>query len=106
MGSDTELVKEALSKSIRIKSSAWKYEREYRMLTNVTVCAKKPIESGKSADFISFKREWVNHVDFGLRVAPAEIQTMKDFLKKEYPHVHPRQATFHSKDYAVEYKLI
>jgi len=106
MGSETELVKKALSESIRVKSLAWEYEREYRMLTMVSFCKSRPIDGGGRADFVSFERQWVKQVDFDLRALPNDVQVMKEFLKKEYPHVQLRQAVFHPRDYALEYKII
>lgn len=105
-GAKSEWVKEALSESVRVKSLAWKYEREYRMLAASPFCIKKPIEGGGQADFISFKKEWVKNVDFGVRATPIEIQTMKEFLQKEYPNVTLRKAIFHPTDYALEYETV
>jgi hypothetical protein len=105
-GTETELVKRALSETIRVKSLAWKYEREYRMLTAVHLCKNKPLEKGGNADFISFEKDWVKHVDFGVRATPNEIQAMKEFLQKEYPSVPLRKAVFHRSDYALEYQIM
>jgi hypothetical protein len=105
-GTETELVKRALSESMRVKSLAWKYEREYRMLTEVHLCKNKPLEKGGNADFISFEKDWVKHVDFGVRATPNEIQAMKEFLQKEYPSVPLRKAVFHRSDYALEYQIM
>lgn len=76
------------------------------MLTMVSFCKSRPIDGGGLADFVPFKREWVRQVDFGLRALPSDVQVMKEFLKKDYPHVQLRQAVFHPRDYALEYKII
>lgn len=106
MGSETELVKKALMESVKVKSSAWKYEREYRMISAVTFCERRTIENGGQADFIPFKREWVKHVDFGLRASSNDIQTMKELLKKEFPDVQLRRAVYHRNDYALDYQNV
>ena len=105
-GSETESVKEALYKSIRVKSIAWEYEREYRMLAILQLCETKKLDHGGYAEFVSFKKEWVKHVDMGLRASPDEIQKTKEFLKKEYPHITLRKAVFHRTDYALEYQTV
>ncbi len=103
-GSETELVKEALYRSVRVKSLAWKYEREYRMLTMPAFCQSKPIIGNGRADFISFKKEWVKFVDFGLRALSSDVQAMKVLLQREYRNVQIRKAVFHRSDYALEYE--
>jgi Protein of unknown function (DUF2971) len=103
---ETDHVKKALTESVKIKSLAWKYEREYRMLAAVPFCVNKPIEGGRHADFVPFKREWVKYVDAGVRASAKEIQAMKEFLQKEYPNVQFRKAVFHPSEFALEYQPV
>lgn len=102
-GLEAEHAKEALSENIKIKSLAWEYEREYRMITHPKVCLRKQLQNREYADFISFKKEWVKYVDVGVRFSPEDIQAMKEFLQREYPNIRLRKAVFHPTDYALEY---
>jgi hypothetical protein len=99
-------LEKVFNESVKVKSSAWKYEREHRMLTPPVLCQKKSIEGGTTADFIPFKREWVKHVDLGLRAPENDIQAIKVFLQQEYPHVQLRKTVIHPTDYALEYEIV
>jgi hypothetical protein len=105
-GLEIDHVKTALMETIKVKSLAWKYEREYRMVTSPQLCVKRPVQNGADADFIGFKKEWVKYVDVGLRASQQEIQTMKQLLGKEYPEVQLRRAVLHATDYALDYESI
>jgi len=104
LGSDH--VKVALTEMLKVKSLAWKYEREYRLITSPKFCVSKQLQTGETADFFPFKREWVKCVDFGVRTASKEIQTMQELLRKAYPNVQLRKAVFHPSDYALEYEPV
>jgi hypothetical protein len=91
---------------LKVKSLAWKYEREYRLMTSPQFCVQKQLQNSKHADFFPFKPEWVKCVDFGVRASSQEIQKMKEFLQKEYPNVQLRKAIFHPSDYVLEYQAI
>jgi hypothetical protein len=104
LGSDH--VKVALTEMLKVKSLAWKYEREYRLITSPKFCVSKQLQTGETADFFPFKREWVKCVDFGVRTASEEIQTMQELLRKAYPNVQLRKAVFHPSDYALEYEPV
>ena len=103
-GVEIDRVKTAINASIRVKSLAWKYECEHRMITTKEFCLPKKLPNGERGDFLPFQREWVKHVDVGVRSSPQEIKAMKEFLGKEYPNVQLRQADFHPTDYALDYK--
>jgi hypothetical protein len=104
LGSDHVMT--ALIEMLKVKSLAWKYEREYRLITSPRLCVCKQLQTGEPADFFPFKREWVKCVDFGVRTSLKEIQTMEEFLQKEYPNVQLRKAVFHPSDYALDYEPV
>lgn len=98
-------VKEAIGNNVKVKSLAWEYEREHRMLASPKFCTRKQLQNSEFADFVPFKKEWVRHVDMGVRASQKDIQAMKEFLLREYPTVQLRLSSFHSTDYALEYRV-
>ncbi len=105
-GTDTNEVDDALASTLRMKSIAWKYEGEHRLLTHPTLCIKKLLDDGSIGHLMPFERNWVKHVDFGLRCTKSNIDELVGLLAKEYPWVSPRKATCHHSEYSMEYTLI
>jgi hypothetical protein len=109
-GVQNEAVKKAYYESIEVKSAAWIYENEYRLLTKPANCEPQIVKKCHSIStlehFLEFKREWVKSVDFGIRCPDAEIQRVIDLLKADYSNVIYRKAKFHKTEYALEYERI
>ena len=105
-GADSIQVQNAMLETIKVKSIAWKYECEHRLITVPDFCELKLVQNNEPAHFFRFKRDWVKFVDFGVRTSTKEIQIMKEFLQKEYPSVQLRKAVFHSTDYALKYQAV
>ncbi len=105
-GLDGVAEQNAINQSTRIKSTAWKYEQEFRLFTNRAQCEARTMRDSSVEHFLPFNREWVKSIDFGVRCTPAEIQQLVDLLKNDYPNVIRRKAVFHETEYALEYKVI
>jgi Protein of unknown function (DUF2971) len=105
-GSKIEAMTAALEESAKVKSLAWRYENEYRLITMPELCRAREMPDSTIEHFLDFKREWVKRVDFGVRCPQAEIQRVIGLLKSDYPHVVFRRADFHKSEYALEYKEI
>jgi hypothetical protein len=103
-GMDSDQAKTAMQEMIKVKSIAWQYEKEHRLITSPDFCEFRRIQNGEYAHFFSFTREWIKHVDFGVRSSPTEIQNIKDLLKEKYKDVQARRAVFHSSEYALNYE--
>ena len=93
----------AVVDSAKIKSVAWKYEDEYRLMTHPDVCVHRTMSDSKQECFLAFEREWVKSIDFGVRCPRPEIQRLLDLLKTDYPKIVKRKAVFHKTEYALEY---
>lgn len=94
-------VLQALIESAKVKSLAWQYENEYRILTHPDCCEK--VELGSLVEcFLAFDRNWVKAVDFGVRCPQSEIQRISDLLKSDYPkNILCQKAVFHESEYAL-----
>jgi len=103
-GSPIEEMKTALTKSATTKSLAWSYENEFRLITLPEHCETRTCGNSRVEHFLTFNREWVKTVDFGVRCPPGEIRQVVDLLEREYPHVIRQRAEFHNSQYALEYK--
>lgn len=97
---------QALVECTKVKSSAWSYENEYRLLTHPDCCEQREIENSKRECFLAFQREWVRSIDFGVRCPQTEVTRIRELLKTGYPQVVCRKAEFHETEYALEYKNI
>ena len=98
----------ALLASAKVKSNAWKYENEYRLFTQKTVCKPEAVEypdgTKSVADFLEVKREWVKSVDFGALCPDSDVMKITDMLKSVYSApVVCQRAKFHPTEYALEY---
>jgi hypothetical protein len=96
----------AVVESTKIKSTAWKYEDEYRLLTHPDFCEKRIMTDSKTECFLPFNREWVKTIDFGVRCPNSEVESILNLLKDDYPKVVKRKAKFHKTEYALEYQQI
>jgi hypothetical protein len=97
----------ALVECAKVKSSAWQYEHEYRLLTHPDLCEKRTMPNSKIESFIGFEREWVKTVDFGVRCSTNEIAKMSDLLTSQYAGtVVCRKAGFHKSEYALVYEPV
>jgi hypothetical protein len=105
-GMTGRIIGQAIVDSAKVKSTAWKYENEYRMLTHPEVCEPRRMPNSKVECFLAFKREWVKTVDFGVRCPEEEIARIVGLIKEKYlGHVICRRAVFHKSEYALEYEL-
>jgi hypothetical protein len=106
-GFSSETVGHALVESAKIKSLAWQYENEYRLLSTPRRLEMRTMADSTVEYFLGLKRDWVKSVDFGVRCPQAEIHRILDLLKTDYPkNVLRRKAEFHKSEYALEYKEI
>jgi hypothetical protein len=95
---------QAIVDSAKVKSTAWKYENEYRMLTHPECCEPREMPNLKTECFLAFERAWVKVVDFGVRCPEQEVVRIVDLVKREYHgQVICRRAIFHKLEYALEY---
>ncbi len=92
---------EALEKSALVKCEVWRYEQEFRLLTKTTLCIMRNGEY-----FLTFDREWVRSVDFGVFCPHSEVKRIVGLLKLDYPRAVARRAVFHKTEYAFEYKQV
>lgn len=97
---------QAVVDSAKVKSLAWKYEDEYRLITHPDFCEHRTMPDSKQECFLAFEREWVKSIDFGVRCPEKEIELMLDLLKTDYPKIVRRKAVFHKTEYALEYEMI
>jgi hypothetical protein len=106
-GFSDEAVGQVLIDSAKVKSLAWQYENEYRLMTSPKFCEEKTMPDSTMEHFLDFKREWIKSIDFGVRCPPQEIQRIVELLKANYPKdVVCRKADFHESEYALEYRQI
>jgi Protein of unknown function (DUF2971) len=107
---DEKQALEAILESARVKSSAWGYEREFRLFTKVGLCEGKEIMGADGSalmeHFFAFERSWVKLIDFGVLFPEREIQSVLNLLKVEYPRAVGRKALFHESQYALGYDRI
>lgn len=75
-GADSVHVKKNMEEMIKVKSIAWQYEREHRLITSPELCVVKPVQNSESAHFFGFERNWVKKVDFGVRTPTSDIQKL------------------------------
>lgn len=106
-GFSDEAVGQVLIDSAKVKSLAWRYENEYRLLTSPRFCEERTMPDSTVEHFLDFKREWVKSIDFGVRCSQTEIQRIHHLIKTNYPkNVVCRKAAFHKSEFALEYKEI
>lgn len=101
----------AMERSASVKCDVWRYEQESRLFTKTSLCGsprelKKCGSNGEKEYFLSFSREWVRCVDFGVFCRDNEIQRIVNLLKGSYPNAIARRAEFHKSDFAFEYRQI
>jgi len=105
-GLSNQTLGQAIVDSAKMKSLAWKYEDEYRLITHPDFCERRVMPDSRQECFLDFKREWVKSIDFGVRCPQKEIDPILDLLKTDYPKVVKRKAVFHKTEYALEYEVI
>lgn len=109
LGDEGTMLK-ALEQSATVKSSAWEYEKEFRLFTKTSACEPLEItENGSTKTeehFLKFPREWIVQVDFGVFCPDSSIREISELLAANYPKVVPRKAQFHESQYAFEYKPV
>jgi hypothetical protein len=106
-GFSSEVVGQVLIDSAKVKSLAWQYENEYRLLTTPSRCEEIKMPDSTVEYFVNFKREWVKSVDFGVRCPQKEIERILGLIKTDYPKcIVCRKADYHESEYALKYKEI
>ena len=94
----------ALVDSAKVKSSAWSYENEYRLMTHPDVCEKILIPDIGLECFLAFERAWIKSVDFGIRCPEEVSRQIIDLIKTDYnSEILLRKSVFHKTEYALEY---
>ena len=86
-----------------VKSVAWKYEQEFRIIMRLQDCLPIQNESGGTDYYMKFDPSWLNTVDFGARCLPELKNQIIAILKQNYPHVITSSAAYHATDYALTY---
>jgi hypothetical protein len=105
-GLSNQTLGQAVVDSAKMKSLAWKYEDEYRLITHPDFCEHRTMPDSKQECFLAFERGWVKSIDFGVRCPQKEIELMLNLLKTDYPKIVRRKAVFHKTEYALEYEMI
>jgi len=77
---DTGMVEEAIRKSVRWKSLAWKYENEYRLIIRPSE-AEPAIVNGKNIEFVKFNPGAIKRVDFGVNMLYKNKEKVMDVLR-------------------------
>ncbi|MDB6020652.1 MAG: hypothetical protein JWQ04_509 [Pedosphaera sp.] len=100
-------LKYALVESAKVKSSAWRYENEYRLLTHPDFCEHRMMPGAKTECFLAFDREWIKSIDFGMRCPQEEINRIINLIKTGYSKaILCRKAVLHKSEYALEYEIL
>jgi Protein of unknown function (DUF2971) len=94
---------DALLESLKVKSVAWKYEQEFRIIIRLQDCLPIQNEAGDTDYYMRFDPAWLKTVDFGARCLPELKNQIISILKQNYPHVTTSTATYHATDYALTY---
>jgi hypothetical protein len=90
------------SESLTMKSSAWKYEHEYRWLISNLEC----FSDGKS-DFIRIKPEAIVRVDIGVNSTTAFQNKLIELIRlKKYFHIDVMIAELDEKNFKLNYKEV
>jgi Protein of unknown function (DUF2971) len=96
-------VKQALLLSTKVKSTAWAYEKEYRLMTVLSFCVVERGADNIPIEYLPIERGWVRRIDFGARCNRQARRSILDIAKKDYPHAECFQADYHKTDYALTY---
>ena len=72
----TDLTQKAIIKSLRVKSKAWEYEREYRWFVSKEFCK---IDLEKNEYFVYIDLNAIKRIDFGVKIS---TNTIKEVTKK------------------------
>ena len=91
-----------LEKCIRLKSTAWKYECEYRLITAPEACEEQK-HGAQKMDMFRFTPDSLRIVDLGARISEDEKTRINDVVGDKYPHAIVRQAKFHDSEFALGY---
>jgi hypothetical protein len=94
---------DALLEALKVKSVAWKYEQEFRIIINLEDCVPIQNEAGKTDYYMRFDPSWLKSVDFGARCLPEVKKQIIAILKQNYPHVKTSSAAYHATEYALTY---
>ena len=78
-----EFFGEFLVECAKVKSTAWEYENEYRLLTHPDRCLSREIK-GKQEFFVRFDLAWVKSVFFGVRFKESDISSYLELNKQQY----------------------
>lgn len=99
-----------IEQAASVKCDVWEYEKEFKLFTKTTHCEPRNVETCHSPPtqeyFLSFDRNWVKSVDFGVFCPESDVQAVVDLLKTEYPSAIPRRAEMHKTEYVFEYKPV
>lgn len=99
---DPAKIRTFLEKCICLKSTAWRYEAEYRLITAPEACEEQ-IHGGQKMDMFRFAPDSLRFIDFGAKISPNDKVRITEVAKAKYPNAIIRQATFHPSEFALEY---
>jgi Protein of unknown function (DUF2971) len=94
---------DALLNALKVKSVAWKYEQEFRIIINLEDCVPIQNEAGGSDYYMRFDPSWLKTVDFGARCSVEVKNQIMSILKQNYPNVITSNAAYHATKYALTY---
>jgi hypothetical protein len=97
-----EKLRKVLEKCICLKSSAWKYESEYRLITAPEACEEQT-HGGQKMDMFRFVPDFLRFIDFGAKISADEKEQITEVARIKYPNAMIRQAAFHRSEFALEY---
>lgn len=105
LGFDNPAIEKSLTQMISTKSTAWNYEKEWRLLIRLE---KREIIlrtiGDKKIAMLPYNSSCLKMVDFGLNCARAEIAKIVDLVKKDFPKAKMRMTGYHPTDYSLIYE--
>lgn len=85
------------------KSTAWAYEKEWRMLVQRPDAILGYDDKGKEAYFWKFHPLLLKRVDVGPLVCSDQQNDIVALLRDRYPHVEINKVVLHDRDYGYDY---
>jgi hypothetical protein len=93
-----------IRRNLRIKSTAWSYEHEHRLITIPQRCFS--VQTHPSIELIRLDPEWVRRVDFGARFDQLERAKFIASVSNSHPHATFFQSWYHPSEFALCYDAV
>lgn len=93
---------DAVSAVSRTKSTAWKYEEEWRIIVFRRPETDELFASGEKCYF-PFEPDLVRNIDFGINCPQTTIDAVRSIVESTYPHVTIRKAIRHPNLFSIAY---